>query len=113
MLLLLHGTEILTFLGGTFLGLGIFVCMLIWALRGPIRTWTIPIAYLVVALSVCIPEILTDNFFGLAIMFAFPWSVVLVVVSTVFDQSIALFWNIPCIVVNAGLIYLIARYQSH
>lgn len=111
-LLFFHGTEILALFGGGFVGLGIFVGMLVWAFRGPYRSWTVPLAYLMIALSISIPEIITDNFFGLSVMFAFPWSVLLVVVSTAIDRDIGLIWFIPSIVINAATVFLVARYQS-
>ena len=109
--LLFHGGEILAVFGGAFVGLGIFVGMLVWAFRGPSRPWTVPLAYLLIGLAISIPEIFTDNFFGLSIMFAFPWSVLLVVASTLIDRDIGLVWFIPSIAINAAIVYVVARYQ--
>jgi hypothetical protein len=111
-LFLFHGTEILTIFGGGFVGLGIFFGMVAWALRGPARPWTVPLIYLLVGLSLSIPEIFTDNFLGFSVMFAFPWSVLLVVTSTLIDRDIGLVWFIPAIVINSVIVYLVARYQS-
>lgn len=111
-LLFFHGEEILALFGGGFVGLGMFVGLLVWAFRGPTRYWIVPLAYLIIALSISIPEIMTDNFFGLSVVFAFPWSVLLVVVSTVIDRDIGLIWFIPSIVFNAAIVFLVARYQS-
>jgi len=112
-LLLFHGIEILALFGGAFIGLGIFIGMLVWAFRGPTRPWVVPLTYLIIGLLVSVLEIYTDNFFGLAVMFAFPWSVLLVIVSTVIDKDVGLVWFLPSIVINTTLFYLTARYRSN
>lgn len=111
-LLFFHGEEILILLAGACVGLALFAVMMVWASFGPARSWTVPIVYLVIGMAISLAEIFTDSFLGLSVMFAFPWSLLLLTLSTVIDQDIGLIWFIPSIVVNAALVYLVARYQS-
>jgi hypothetical protein len=109
--ILFHGGEILVLLAGGLFGIGIFTGMLVWAFSGPARPWTIPAVYLLVSLSISIPEIFTDNFFGLSVMLSFPWSVLLIFVSVIVQRDIGLYWQIPAIVFNAIVVFMVARYR--
>lgn len=111
--LLFHGTEIFAFFGGTFVGCGVFIAMIVWALRGPTTTWGVPLAYVLIALSFSIPVVLTDSLLVVPVIFAFPWSFLIVLLSTfVFEADLGLVWTIPSIIVNGILFWIIARYQN-
>jgi len=109
--MLFHGTEILVFLGATIFGFGILLGLFVWALRGPARTWVVPLVYAVLGVLFTVREIYVENLFGLAVMFAFPWSVLLVFISTSIEKDLGIVWLIPAILVNALLLFLLARFQ--
>ncbi|MFZ1699830.1 MAG: hypothetical protein WBO10_02665 [Pyrinomonadaceae bacterium] len=95
------------------LGLGIISGMLFWAFRGPKRPWTVPLAFLVIGLSICSFELFTDNFYGISFVLAAPWSLIPIFSSTIPTKSVGDNFLFVFIALNAAIIYLIARYRSN
>ena len=113
-LLFFHGGEILALFGGVLLGFSLILGMLLWALAGPRLPWSVPGIYLIVGLATTTFEGFGNSFFG-SMIFAFPWSALLVYISTfVLNQDSGMAWIIASILLNAVLVYMLARVRrSH
>ena len=117
MIFLFHGSPLILFapfIAGV-IGAGLFLIFLIWAFTGPKRPWMLPAFILLIGLPLSILGIATESFyigFLLCVALGSPWSII-AFVTVIASDSVFRAEIFPAfLVLNAGIIYLLARYRG-
>ncbi len=69
----------------------------------------LPLIYLLFALPLTILEYLKEEWWGIGVAFAFPWSVTLVVISGLLDRDVGFAWTFPSIALNGVIFYAVSK----